>query len=139
MTHYMNELLGGALVGAGSAALLLTQGRVLGVSGISGGLFGAVAGDRQWRLAFLLGLAVVGLVATRWAPEQVGSPSGSMPRLILAGLLVGFGTRLGNGCTSGHGVCGLARGSRRSLSATVVFLGVGMAVATLLSPAGGAQ
>jgi uncharacterized membrane protein YedE/YeeE len=121
-------LLGGALIGAASAWLLLADGRIAGVSGILGGLLRPAAGDRGWRLAFLLGLPA-GFVVHAWlrgapAPVQIEAPT---LQLVAAGLLVGFGTRLGSGCTSGHGVCGMARGSPRSIAATVTFMALGFA------------
>jgi hypothetical protein len=121
-------LLGGALIGAASAWLLLADGRIAGVSGILGGLLRPVAGDRSWRLAFVLGLPA-GFVVHAWltgapAPVQIEAPT---LRLVAAGLLVGFGTRLGSGCTSGHGVCGMARGSPRSIAATATFMAFGFA------------
>jgi uncharacterized membrane protein YedE/YeeE len=115
-------LVGGCLIGAGAGLFLWLDGRVAGVSGIFGGLLEAKSGDRAWRAAFLAGLilgpAVYGAVAAQAIPFAV---TPSVPVLLIAGLLVGFGTRLGNGCTSGHGVCGLARFSKRSLVATVSF------------------
>ncbi|HEX9701380.1 MAG TPA: YeeE/YedE family protein [Rhodospirillales bacterium] len=116
---------GGILIGAASSLLILLNGRIAGISGILGGAFGAPANDIAWRVAFVAGLVlgplVVGAVA---GPLPDIAMQASPPVLIVAGLLVGFGTRLGNGCTSGHGVCGIARGSRRSLAATAVFIAV---------------
>jgi len=128
--HPAAALLGGALIGAAASLLWLGLGRIAGVSGILGGALrpgAASAGDeRVWCLAFLTGLplgaAITGLAG--FAPRVEGLASG--PVLIAAGLLVGFGTRLGNGCTSGHGVCGLPRGSLRSLVATLTFVATGM-------------
>jgi len=123
-----SALLGGALIGAASAWLLLADGRIAGISGIFGGLLRPVPGDWAWRLAFLVGLPA-GFALEAWlaggaTPVQIGATT---PRLVAAGLLVGFGTRLGGGCTSGHGVCGVARGSPRSLAATAAFMGLGFA------------
>lgn len=116
---------GGALIGLASVALLALDGRIAGVSGILGGLLSA-PGDRTWRLAFLAGLplgaGVVGALAGGF-PQVI---EGSSFLLVIAGLLVGFGTRLGSGCTSGHGICGLARRSPRSLAATLTFIATGM-------------
>ena len=115
---------GGVLIGLASAALLLADGKIAGISGILGRSFFAARGDLGWRVAFL-----VGLPAGAWLVESaIGGGLGfaitsSPPLLVAGGLLVGVGTQLGNGCTSGHGVCGLARGSRRSLVATLVFMG----------------
>jgi uncharacterized membrane protein YedE/YeeE len=121
----VTALLGGALIGLAATLLLALLGRIAGISGV----FNAAVeqhGERGWRIAFLLGLVVA---ATAWlgytgAPARTGFPIGW---LIAAGALVGFGTRLGNGCTSGHGICGLARLSRRSLVAVLVFMGMAFA------------
>ncbi len=116
---------GGALIGAAAALLWLTLGRIAGISGI---LAGTLAPDRGWRLAFLAGLigAPLGWALLAGAPElQI---TATPLTLIAAGLLVGFGTRLGSGCTSGHGVCGLARLSPRSMAATGIFMATAAAV-----------
>jgi hypothetical protein len=121
----LGGLIGGALIGAAAALLWLGLGRVAGISGIVGAL--ARARDRGWRLAFLAGLIAAPLLyglAGGALPEP--GITGSQPVLIVGGLLVGYGTRLGGGCTSGHGVCGLARLSLRSLVATCAFLGAGL-------------
>lgn len=120
----VSALIGGALIGLAAVWLLATLGRIAGVSGILNASIDQQE-ERGWRLAFLLGL-IAGAAA--WfslsgAPHRSGFP---WPWLALAGLLVGFGTRLGNGCTSGHGICGLARFSRRSLWAVAVFMAVAM-------------
>jgi uncharacterized protein len=122
---WLVSLLGGLLIGLASALLALTHGRIAGISGITGSLLVAGTSDRGWRLAFVAGLLAAGLVATLVAPHAVELTLRSLPLLILSGLLVGFGTRLGNGCTSGHGVCGLARLSPRSLVAVLVFMMTG--------------
>jgi uncharacterized membrane protein YedE/YeeE len=122
---------GGALIGLASALLLLAHGRVAGISGILGGLLQPTDADRSWRIAFLGGLAFAGVIGAIVAPAAVGASVRSYPVVILAGLLVGFGTRLGNGCTSGHGVCGLARLSRRSLAAVITFMLTGALTAWL--------
>ncbi|KQQ19472.1 hypothetical protein ASF53_24080 [Methylobacterium sp. Leaf123] len=114
---------GGALIGASAALLLLTNGRIAGISGIVGGLFRPSGHDFAWRAAFLIGL-LLGPVAFRlgaghWPEVRVDA---SWPLLVTAGLLVGYGTRLGSGCTSGHGVCGLARLSPRSFVAVGTFM-----------------
>jgi uncharacterized membrane protein YedE/YeeE len=119
-------LLGGALIGLASAALLLANGRIAGVSGILGRCFLPERGDIAWRLAFLAGLPLGAALATRLAGDVHGfAITGSPVLLVAGGLLVGFGTQLGSGCTSGHGVCGIARGSRRSIVATLVFMATG--------------
>ncbi|MCL6712467.1 YeeE/YedE family protein [Pseudomonas sp. R2.Fl] len=114
-------LLGGVLIGLAATALLLFNGRIAGISGIVNGLVGQGAGERGWRIAFLLGLAGAGMLVMKLTGQASASPA-TTPVLLLAGLLVGFGTRLGSGCTSGHGVCGLARLSLRSLVAVLVFM-----------------
>ncbi len=118
-------LLGGGLIGSGSALLLLTHGQIAGISGIAGGLVRRGTGDRAWRLAFLAGLVVAGIVAAAVVPGAIGAPVRSLGAMAVAGLLVGFGARLGDGCTSGHGVCGLSRGSVRSLVAVGTFMVTG--------------
>jgi hypothetical protein len=119
-------LLGGALIGLASALLLLANGRIAGVSGILGRSFFPARGDLAWRLAFLAGLPLGAALATRLAGDAHGFSLTASPALLVAGgLLVGFGTQLGSGCTSGHGVCGIARGSRRSIVATLVFMAAG--------------
>lgn len=116
-------LVGGALIGAASAALLLANGRIAGISGILGGALTAERGDLAWRAAFLGGLPLGAWLATLAIGDLHGFAITAQPASLLAGgLLVGFGTQLGSGCTSGHGVCGLARGSRRSLAATAIFM-----------------
>lgn len=127
---WIGGLGGGALIGLAAVLLLVLDGRIAGVSGILGGLLDA-PGDRGWRLAFLAGLP---LGAALYAATAGGLPQSlpGWPTLLLAGLLVGFGTRLGSGCTSGHGVCGLARRSPRSLAATATFIATGMITVYLL-------
>lgn len=125
------SLAGGILVGLAAAALVLLNGRVLGVSGILGGLLPPRAGDAGWRIAFLLGIFSAPLVYGWLAPDSlVRAPridAGDV-LLVVAGLLVGVGTRYGSGCTSGHGVCGLSRLSPRSLVATLCFMAAGFLV-----------
>lgn len=132
-------LLGGALIGLSASVLLLVEGRVAGVSGILAGALDP-AEDRGWRGAFLLGLIGCGAVIAWWAPSAIGSTlERPLPVLAAAGLLVGFGTRWSGGCTSGHGVCGLSRGSTRSLVAVLTFMVVGVATATAWRLLGGAS
>ena len=127
------SLLGGALIGLSASAMLLLQGRIAGISGIVGGLFHPKAGDIGWRVAFLGGLILAGALGLWLAPQALAVDLHRAPWMVLvAGLMVGFGTRLGNGCTSGHGVCGLSRQSPRSLASVVTFMGVGMLVASLV-------
>ena len=128
-THFTpwGSLGGGLLLGAASALFILINGRILGISGILGGLLAPRSGDVAWRLAFLLGMAVAPLVAAFLFPLAIAVPRIDAGYLTIAGagLLVGFGTRLGSGCTSGHGVCGLSRLSPRSLVSTLTFMGAG--------------
>lgn len=117
------SLLGGMLIGLASAGVLYTQGRIAGVSGICGAMLQPKRGDWGWRAAFVVGMLGTGaLLSPRYpaAFETTSLPAAGW--LVLAGLLVGFGTRLGNGCTSGHGVCGVSRLSRRSIVATLTFI-----------------
>ena len=120
-------LIGGLLIGAASVLLLLFNGRIAGISGILGGLFRPAPGDAGWRAAFAGGLLAGALLLRAFAPEVFGPNTTSMPMVAIAGLLVGFGTRLGNGCTSGHGVCGISRLSTRSIAATLTFMATGFA------------
>lgn len=115
------SLAGGLLIGAASLGLLALSGRVAGVSGIVGGLVPPHRGDLDWRLAYLVGLLGGGLLLHLWVGLPTAVPA-SRTALIVGGLLVGFGTRLGNGCTSGHGVCGIGRGSPRSFAAVLTFM-----------------
>ncbi|HEY8585126.1 MAG TPA: YeeE/YedE family protein [Rhodanobacter sp.] len=128
MHTWLLSLLGGVLIGGAAVLLMATLGRIAGVSGIAGGLLRRDVADRSWRLAFVLGL-VVGPVLL-WllhGDSGIGLPQVGLPWMALAGLLVGVGTGIGGGCTSGHGVCGVARLSPRSLLATAVFTLFGIA------------
>ena len=116
---------GGLLIGLAAALFVLFNGRIAGISGILGGLLRPAPGERGWRIAFLFGLVAAPLVYTLAAPLPAMRIDAGTGTLIAAGLLVGVGTRYGAGCTSGHGVCGLARGSVRSLAATLAFMGAG--------------
>lgn len=121
---------GGLLIGLASTALLAVNGRIAGVSGIVGGVMFPSHGDRPWRVAFVAGL-LGGGVALRLAAPAVFGARGASPgwaTLVLAGLLVGAGSWLGNGCTSGHGVCGLSRRSPRSLWSVLTFMATAMLV-----------
>jgi uncharacterized membrane protein YedE/YeeE len=122
----ISSLAGGVLIGLAASLLLVAAGRIAGISGITGGLLFPARGDVRWRALFLLGLFAVGGVAALFAPGSIGSSPHSLPVLAAAGLLVGVGTRLGNGCTSGHGVCGISRLAPRSIVATVVFMATGV-------------
>ena len=128
------SLAGGMLIGASAAVLITLLGRVAGISGIVGGLLGGpfTRGEWAWRAAFVVGLIGAPLAWVAWrggTTIRIDSGSGA---LIVAGLLVGLGTRIGGGCTSGHGVCGTARLSPRSLVATGLFMAAGMAVVALV-------
>lgn len=146
---FVTPLVGGMLIGLSVALLLFTLGRVAGISGIVGGLVAplnastspkAATLDRTWRTAFLLGLASVGLVTCLTAPSLVlNDAPRPLGTLIVAGLLVGYGTRLGGGCTSGHGVCGISRLAPRSIAATLVFMLFGIFTVTLHRWLGGAS
>lgn len=127
----VSSLVGGALIGLAASLLLIASGRIAGISGIVSGLLVGNRGDRAWRAAFLAGLLAAGVALALASPSVVHPSPRSLVPLVVAGLLVGVGTRLGNGCTSGHGVCGLSRMSVRSLAATVTFVGTGMLTATL--------
>ncbi len=122
----VSALSGGLLIGAAASLLLWLNGRIAGVSGIAGGLFAATREEIAWRGLFLIGL-VVGVLIYRAAggPLQTIEIETSIPALIAGGLLVGVGTHVGSGCTSGHGICGLARLSPRSLAATAIFMVIG--------------
>ena len=124
----VSALIGGLMIGGSAALFLILTGRVAGISGILGGLLQPVRNEVGWRLAFLAGLLL--------APLVYAAVAGTMPRveiaaptglLVVAGLLVGMGTRLGAGCTSGHGVCGIGRGSPRSIAATAMFMATAVA------------
>ncbi|HEX7843654.1 MAG TPA: YeeE/YedE thiosulfate transporter family protein [Kofleriaceae bacterium] len=132
LSTWLLASIGGVMIGAASALLLLTHGRIAGISGIAGGLVQRSTPDRTWRVAFLAGLIAAGAVSSIVAPAAIGAPARSSGAIVLAGLLVGFGTRLGNGCTSGHGVCGLSRGSVRSLVAVLTFMATGAVTAMIL-------
>ena len=128
-TSFVLALAGGALIGLAVAVLLLGEGRIAGISGIAAGLVPPRRGAWAWRAFFLTGLVGGGLVARAVVPASVpGEAVASLPVLAVAGLLVGLGTRMAGGCTSGHGVCGNSRLSVRSIVATCVFMGVAAAV-----------
>ena len=132
-THFTTwlSLAGGILLGLASAAFILVNGRILGISGILGGLLVPRLGDIGWRIAFLLGMAAAPFVSGLLLPSgylEVPRIEAGYMAIAIAGLLVGFGTRYGSGCTSGHGVCGLSRLSPRSLVSTLTFMGLGFLV-----------
>lgn len=130
--HWISTVLGGMMIGVASALLLLTHGRIAGISGILGGLLQRdPRGDGAWRAAFIGGLVAAGVIASVVAPAAIGAPVRSLPVLAIAGLLVGYGTQAGRGCTSGHGVCGISRWSIRSLVAVATFMTTGAITATI--------
>ena len=124
----ISAVIGGALIGLAAVMLMAANGRIAGISGLAGGLIGPRGGDRAWRGAFLAGLAAAPLAFMALGPDIAIQIEANTPALIAAGLLVGVGTQLGSGCTSGHGVCGLSRLSRRGLAATATFMGAGAVV-----------
>jgi len=134
MAHFTpwTSLAGGLLIGAGIALFVLLAGRVAGISGILGGLLRPRRGDSGWRLAFLAGLAGAPFAFALFAPLPSVRIDAGVPLLLLAGLLVGVGTRYGSGCTSGHGICGLSRRSPRSIAATAAFMAAGFLTVWLL-------
>lgn len=123
---------GGLLLGVAAALFILLNGRILGISGIVGGLFRPRTGDFAWRASFLLGLLSAPLLYTAVAGPLESRIDANWTMVIVAGLLVGIGTRYGAGCTSGHGVCGLSRMSPRSLVATFAFMGAGFVTVFLI-------
>lgn len=122
----VGPLAGGALIGIAAAGLLVLKGKTAGVSGVLEGVVRGEKGELGWKLAFVGGLLAGGLLMKVLRPASFSTPSGPIWLALVAGLLVGFGTRVGGGCTSGHGVCGIGRFAKRSLVATLVFMGVGM-------------
>lgn len=130
VSSIFSALMGGAIIGLAASLMLIFNGRVTGISGIANG-FLTSSESRSWRGAFLLGLVLGGFILSLFHPEFFTSTTPrSIALLMGAGLLVGFGTVMGGGCTSGHGVCGISRFSMRSLLATLLFMTVGMIIAT---------
>ena len=122
----VSALIGGALIGASASMMLALNGRITGISGIVGGLIRRQRGEVSWRATFLAGLLVGGVLLALAYPRALPSASTTPLALtVVAGLLVGFGTQLGGGCTSGHGVCGISRFSKRSILATMTFMATG--------------
>jgi uncharacterized membrane protein YedE/YeeE len=123
----INALLGGVLIGLAASLMMLFNGRVTGISGILAGIIQPKKSDVSWRVSFIAGLLLGGVVLTFLRPEAFFQHSSAQwGDYIFAGLMVGFGTLLGSGCTSGHGVCGISRMSVRSIIATVIFIAFGM-------------
>ena len=127
MHDWVLALIGGVVIGMASSLLLLLKGRIFGITGIIYGAFTGDKDDKFWRIAVLLGLFTGGLLSKLAFPQLFEyEVTGPISLYIIAGLLVGFGTKLGSGCTSGHGVCGIARLSARSIIATLVFMASGI-------------
>ena len=128
----LSAVAGGLLIATALAIVLITTGRIAGLSGVFAGCLRGTAGDRAWRVWFIAGMLAAGAVFELAAPDTFDTTTRiPLPVVGLAGVLVGLGTRAGNGCTSGHGVCGLSRLSKRSLIATMTFFGVAVATATI--------
>src|SRR5690242_17506643 len=126
MTDTIATLAAGALFGAGAGLLLIVNGRIAGISGIAAGALSPRRGDFAWRVLFLFGLLLGGSVALRLVPAAIAvTPPRPLAWVVVAGACIGFGARLANGCTSGHGVCGVGRLSPRSFAATVIFTAAG--------------
>ena len=134
MQTFLLPLLGGLLIGLSAVMLMALNGRIAGVSGIAAGLVRApLAADAGWRFAFLGGLVFGPLIAMALTGKNlIGAPTATPAVLILAGLTTGLGTALGGGCTSGHGVCGVARLSARSITATLIFMAVAIATVFII-------
>ena len=133
MTQWIMALMGGVLIGLAATLLLWLNGRIAGISGIFSGVLLPKPHDTAWRAAFLIGLIIAAGLYIAFVPDAPQLRTDfSRPGLILAGLLVGFGTRMGSGCTSGHGVCGLGRLSPRSLVAVVTFMGTAIVTTFLI-------
>jgi len=134
MTEYLSAFVGGSLIGLASVLMLLFNGKILGVSGIVGGIFQKRSKEHIWRYSFLVGLFAGGGILKVLLPTAFSfSLSRSLYALAVAGLMVGYGTRLGNGCTSGHGICGVSRMSPRSFMATLTFMGFGAAMVFVIN------
>ena len=134
MDLFLWPTVGGIIIGLAASLLLISHGKIMGVSGIIGGLLTLYTPQTSWRLSFLVGLLSGGFILTQFMPHTIVSPTNTSPIMIaIAGLLVGYGTRLSNGCTSGHGICGLTRFSLRSFVATMIFMATGFCTATCLA------
>lgn len=134
MTHFtpVSAAVGGALIGLSAVLLMLLNGRIAGVTGVFAGLIDPVSTDRGWRATFIAGMILAPLSAALMGYSiPIPQMPASLVTVAAAGLLVGFGTRLGNGCTSGHGVCGIARLSSRSITATLVFMAAAIVIVAL--------
>lgn len=137
LSQFAKPLFGGVLIGLSASLLLLLKGRIFGVSGIVAGVLAPKSGDTVWRVAALGGLISAGLLFLLFQPGAIEAKADApLWRYIAAGLLVGFGTQLGSGCTSGHGVCGISRLSPRSIVATLTFIAAGMATVGVMRAMG---
>jgi uncharacterized protein len=133
LNQYMGPIVGGALIGLAASLLLLLQGRIFGISGIAANALFSRSVDAKWQWSIIAGLVASGFVLMKILPGGlVLDQSFGTLRYVVAGLLVGFGTQLGSGCTSGHGVCGISRFSVRSLIATACFIGAGIATVSII-------
>jgi len=134
MEAYLPALIGGVMIGLAAIGLMLFNGRIAGISGIVGGLFSRQSGEMAWRGAFVAGLLVTGAIMFALDSSDFANTLDRSPMaIVFAGLLVGVGTRLGSGCTSGHGVCGVSRLSPRSIVATGTFMAAGMVIASVVT------
>lgn len=131
LSEVLTALGGGILIGLSATILLAMNGRVAGISGILEKVLPPQSEDARWRMAFLISMVVTGIALSPALPEAYTTIDRPILLVVLAGLLVGYGTRLGNGCTSGHGVCGMARFSKRSFAAVGMFLMTGIITATV--------
>lgn len=140
LATYLPPLVGGLLIGSAATLFLWLEGRIAGISGIVGGLLQGTRGDIAWRMWFLAGLFLSPalILAVRGSLPAIQATV-STPTVLVAGLLVGIGTRIGSGCTSGHGVCGLGRRSPRSLAAVLTFIGTGMLTVWMMRHGAGGQ
>lgn len=140
MEQYLYPLIGGVVIGVSSTTMLGGLGRITGITGIFDGALSRPEKSGIWRYTFLLGLILGGIIMYNMAPQFFNYKLEASPlKTIAAGLLVGYGTRLGSGCTSGHGVCGLSRTSKRSLVATITFIGFGVITVAVVNLIKGAM
>ncbi len=136
----VSAAIGGALIAFATGLALLLKGEIAGVSGVFGRILRPAPGDAAWRVWFIVGMVVGGAATFAIDSDSAAfSPPSSIATMAVAGLLVGFGTRMSGGCTSGHGVCGIARGSTRGIVGTVVFMAVAIATVYVVRHMGGAQ
>lgn len=132
MESVVYPLVGGIIVGVSSSFMLWGLGRITGISGIIAGSMGKFKAENMWRYLFLIGLVLGGVILKLLDPSLFSySLKFSITEIVVAGLLVGYGTRLGSGCTSGHGVCGIPRLSKRSIAATAIFMSFGILTVAL--------